>query len=127
MNRTEAIGLTLFVVTSVAMDTYFLISRCASSPQLHASGAAVGLLVQVAAVSGPLVVNHLFHDSTLKVRLRAFGVGLLACVASLPLMETAVLFGDSIGQSKGFPSSGYACEYSRLFPDGMAGNAARER
>jgi hypothetical protein len=95
MNRTEALGLTVFVATSVVMDAYFLASRCASSPPLHASGLAAGLLVQAAAVSIPLLVNHLFHDSVLKLRLRACGIGLLACLASLPITETVILFSEA--------------------------------
>jgi hypothetical protein len=112
----------MVVVVAVLADGYFVVSRCVCSPQIHAVGLAVGLLVQTAAVSIPLVVNRLFHDSELRVRLRAVGIGLFACILSLPLMETALLFGDSIGQVKGFPSSGYTCDYSRLFPDGMPPN-----
>ena len=120
MNRMEAMGLVLFSTIAVGADAYFFLSRCAFSPVLHLTGTAIGLLVQAAAVSIPLCVHRLFHDSEVKVRLRAFLFGLFACLASLPLMETAVLFGDSVGREKGFPSRGYTCDYARFFPDGPA-------
>ena len=119
MNRTESIGLVLFAGIALAMDGWFLASRCASSPPLHASALAVGVLLQAAAIAVPLLTNHFLGDHSLKVRLRMFAVGVFAGVISLPLMETALLFGDSIGEAKGFASAGYRCDYSRLFPDGM--------
>ena len=119
MNRTEATGLILFTTIAIGADAYFFVSRCECSPQLHLVGAAVALLVQGAAIAIPFAVNRHFHDSALKVRIRAFATGLFVCAVSLPLMETAVLFGDSVGRVKGFPSTGYTCDYSRVFPDGV--------
>ena len=114
------------VVVALAGDVYFLGSRCECSPEIYASGVVVGLLVQAAAISIPLIVDHLFHDSACIVRLRAVGIGLLVCIGSLPLMETAILFGDSIGQRRG-PSMGYTCGYSRVFPDRMAPSKVQAR
>jgi len=119
MNRTEVVGLTLFSAIAMGADISFLLSRCSCSPQLHVSGVAVGLMVQAAAVAVPLAVDRHFHDSALGVRLRGFGIGLVVCLLSLPLMENPVLFGDSVGRAKGFPSAGYTCNYKRLFPEGL--------
>jgi hypothetical protein len=122
MNRTEALGLFAFSLIAAVSDAYFVISRCSCSPEIHAAGFAAGLLLQVAAVSVVIAVHHILHDSEFKVRVRALGIGLFACVVSLPVMETAILFGDSIGREKGFPSSGYTCNYLRLLPDGVPPN-----
>lgn len=117
MNRTELIGLVIFTTFAAAIDGLFLVARCASSPPLHVTGVAVGLTLQLAAVAMPLVTHRILADESLKVRLRMFAVGLFACVLSMPIMETALLFGDSIGKGKGFPSAGHSCEHSRWFPD----------
>ena len=63
MNRTESIGLGLFITIAVATDGWFL-----------------------------------------------------ACLLSLPMMEAALVYGDSIGKDKGYPSAGYRC-----LPAGGAG------
>jgi hypothetical protein len=119
MNRTEMTALIVLVVIALAGDAYFIVSRCPCSPDIYATGVAVALLVQAGTASVPLMVDHLFHHSALKVRLRACALAVLAGLSSLPMMEVSILFGDSIPEAKWFESSGYTCEYSRLLPEGM--------
>jgi hypothetical protein len=117
MNRTDSIGLVLFTTISVAMDGWFLASRCEFSPPVHVTGTAVALLLQLAAISVPLVMNYLFVDASLNARIRVFGFTLLACLMSLPMMEMALVYGDSMGKEKGYPSVGHRCSLP-IFPTG---------
>ena len=126
MNRTESIGLALFSTIAVGMDCWFLASRCEFSPPVHVTGAAVALLLQIAVISVPLVMNHLFSDASVDARIRVFAFTLIACVVSLPMMETALVYGDSMGKEKGYPSVGHLCGLP-TFPTGGLPNNAFQR
>src|SRR5688500_5067224 len=103
MKRTESIGLALCTTIAVGMDSGFMVSRCEFSPPVHLAGTAVALLLQLSAVSVPLLVNRFFDDASQRARIRVFGFTLIACLASLPLMETAFVYGDTMGKEKGYP------------------------
>ena len=126
MNRTDSIGLALFTTIAVGMDGWFLASRCEYSPPVHVAGTAVALLLQLTAISVPLVMNHLFSDASQGARLRVFGFTLLASLSSLPLMEMAFVYGDTMGKAKGYPSVGHQCR-SPIFPTGGLPNKAFQR
>jgi hypothetical protein len=126
MNRTESIGLGLFTSITVAMDSWFLAARCELSPPVHITGTAAALLLQLAVISVPLVMAHLFTDASLNARVRVFGFAFIACLVSLPLMEMSLVYADAMGKEKGFPSAGYQCSLP-IFPTGGPPNNAFQR
>ncbi len=119
MNRIELGGLLTFVILVVVADVWFATSRCSLSPEIHASALGLGALLQTVSVVIPLIVNRYLSDQTPRYRLRFLILGTLAYFLALPVMETAVLYGDSVGKEKGFRSLGFQCtNHIRWFPDG---------
>jgi len=125
VNRIEATALFSFVALAITFDMYVLLSRCAAAPKVHLMGAVLGVLAQTAAVAIPMALHRHFSGESAGFRLRAISLGVLLCVTSFPVLETAVLYGDSIGKEKGFASAGYQCR-DRMFPDGLALNKTME-
>jgi hypothetical protein len=119
MNQIERSGLLTFAILAAVGDVSFAMSRCSFSPEIHVSALGLGALLQTTSVAIPLVVNRYLADRTPRYRLRFLILGALVCFWSLPVMETAVLYGDSVGKEKGFRSVGFQCtNHTRWFPDG---------
>src|SRR4051812_24659542 len=109
MKRIERSGLLTFAILAVVADAWFSMSRCSFSPEIHIFAFALGALLQATSIAIPLIVNHYLTDQTPRYRLRFLIVGALVCFLSLPVMEAAVLYGDSVGKEKGFRSIGFQC------------------
>lgn len=117
MNRIQSIGLAFVATLAVGMDVWFFVSRCEFSPAVHVLGTVIAVALQIFAVCIPVVMACVFSDASRRAQWRALGVALLACFLSLPLMEMAFVYGDSVGKAKGHLSVGYRCRLP-LFPAG---------
>ncbi len=119
MKKIERSGLLTFATLAVIADVWFAVSRCSFSSEIHSSALALGALLQITSVAIPIMVNRYLSDQTPRYRLRFLILGALVCFWSLPVMEAAVLYGDSVGKEKGFRSVGSQCaNHTRWFPDG---------
>ena len=91
----------------VAFDVWIIASRCPLSPPIRGTATLLACLIQVIAMAIPIIVERQFVTETLRFRATTvlIAVGLFLC--SLPMFETAVLYGDSI-ETK-FYSVGLQC------------------
>jgi hypothetical protein len=109
MNPIEAIFLAASLSISIGIDGWFLSARCDESPAIHLTGAVVGIALQAIAVSMPILVNGFLADESLRRRVKALWLGLASCLISILVMETSLLYGDSIGEGKWYLSKGLQC------------------
>src|SRR5689334_19043451 len=100
-------------------DLWVVASRCPLSPPLHSTATLVACALQVIAIGLPILVERRFDTETARFRVRGAVIAVVCFLFSMPLFETAVLYGDSIGQGKGYRSVGLRCHgHARWFRDG---------
>ena len=90
----------------------------AQSP-LQSTATLVACALQAIALGLPILVERRFETETPRFRARGAVIAVVCFLFSMPLFETAVLYGDSIGQGKGYRSAGMQCHgHARWFRDG---------
>jgi len=99
--------LLILVPAVVAYDLWIVASRCPLSPPIRATATLVACLIQVMAVSIPILMERQFGMETPRFRATSTLIAVAFFLWSLPMFETAVLYGDSI-ETK-FYSVGLQC------------------
>ena len=116
MRRMPTVFAFILGVACIAVDVWFLASRCGASPPLFFLGIEIGAILQVLAVGVPLLAGRWFESETTRDHLRAAGIGAYCFIASIPVLQASILYSDGVGKDRAYRSVGIECNGPALRP-----------
>jgi len=91
------------------MYAWFLYSRCSASPGFYILGIFLGTIIQISAVTLPIVVSKKLPNEPFNRRLKYFYATCFLFVMSLMVLSYSIRYSDAIGKPNGFRSVGLQC------------------